>query len=165
MGEIFFTGDYHLNHTNILKHEPDRPWCNVKEMAEGLIERFNSRVKKNDVCYFAGDMWFGDPSNWRKLENILSKMNGTKHLVLGNHDDWDAFLYVKCGFTTVHTAVWVEEFIVVHDPSAAIIDKSKHWLTAHVHTLFKRVKNALNVGVDVWDFFPVSLDEVRNEFL
>lgn len=34
-------------------------------------------------------------------------------------------------------------------------------LCGHVHNHWKVQKNMINVGVDVWDFTPVSLDEIR----
>lgn len=35
----------------------------------------------------------------------------------------------------------------------------KAWMCGHIHGLFKAVKKVLNVGVDVWDFKPVSWEE------
>jgi len=49
-------------------------------MAEGLIKRFNAQVREEDVCYFLGDMGFGD------VKSVMDRLNGTKILILGNHD-------------------------------------------------------------------------------
>ncbi|MEN9358901.1 MAG: hypothetical protein RL095_436 [Verrucomicrobiota bacterium] len=47
-GQIFFTGDQHWFHENIIKYT-QRPFQNVEEMHEELILRHNAVVGKNDV--------------------------------------------------------------------------------------------------------------------
>jgi calcineurin-like phosphoesterase family protein len=161
---IWFTADWHLDHANILVYEPERPWKTIAKMNDGLKDKYNSIVEENDVVYFLGDMSLRGPENWAFYQRWLRKIKGEKHLILGNHDKLNPFLYVDCGFTTVHTALQVEEFILVHDPAVTIVDKSKKWLVGHIHSLFKKQKHCLNVGIDVWNYFPVSIDQVRREF-
>jgi hypothetical protein len=42
-------------------------------------------------------------------------------------------------------------------------------LHGHVHTLYKHVyrdgKHAINVGVDVWDYKPISMEDILMEIL
>ena len=95
------------------------------------------------------------------LEQITQKLNGVKHLILGNHDRLKPFDYIDLGFTSVHTSLLYEEFVLNHDPAASVVMKDKTWLVGHVHDLFVQVRNVLNVGVDVRDFKPISIDEVR----
>ena len=76
---IYFTSDWHLNHANSLMFD-NRPFNDMDHMATSLIKRFNASVREEDVCYFLGDMGFGD------IKAVMDKLNGTKILILGNHD-------------------------------------------------------------------------------
>lgn len=78
------TSDTHFFHKNILKYNPDsRPFTNVQEMNEALIERWNSLVKPDDIIYHLGDFAFASP---KKIEGILKRLNGRIRGVFGNHD-------------------------------------------------------------------------------
>lgn len=63
---------------------PHRPWKTVDDMSHGLIDNYNDTVGSNDTCIFLGDIVMG-----KKQENVpryLPMLNGTKILVVGNHD-------------------------------------------------------------------------------
>lgn len=55
----------------------------IDQMNERLIEKINHKVKKRDMLYILGDVFFGPVVDAKKL---LAKINGTKILVKGNHD-------------------------------------------------------------------------------
>lgn len=48
-----------------------------------LIDKWNKTVRKKDTIYLIGDFSFANREDTIK---ILSKLNGDKHLILGNHD-------------------------------------------------------------------------------
>ena len=78
---IFFAADYHIGHGNVLIYDK-RPFADLETMHEGLIKRYNAVVNEQDLCYFLGDMgWKG-----AKLKEFVDELNGTKVLILGNHD-------------------------------------------------------------------------------
>jgi calcineurin-like phosphoesterase family protein len=80
----FITSDPHYFHQNILKYQADtRPYGSVVEMNEVLIERHNATVSPHDHVWFVGDFSFG---KLQETRNVLRRLNGIKHLVLGNHD-------------------------------------------------------------------------------
>ena len=86
MTKIYFTADTHFFHSNIIKHCPDRPYpeMNVdKRHDEWLIDLWNSTIEKQDIVYIVGDFAFG---NKIMVTNLLGKLRGQKHLILGNHD-------------------------------------------------------------------------------
>ena len=118
---------------------------------------------KNDTVYHLGDFAFIRKDKMMKIEPILHQLNGTHHLVLGNHDEGKPFTYVRFGFASVHTALYVDDFLLVHDPAMAVaVNMFQKVLCGHLHGLTKFVRqNVLNVGVDVWDYKPVSIEEVR----
>jgi len=168
----FYTADLHFNHVNVMKH-CERPFENVEQMNEEIIRRWNSRVHKNDEIYVLGDIaWV---TSWDRLTPFTSRLNGKIHLIKGNHDT----MFVK-GDMTKSPFVWIkdiaeikdkangEEYRVVlcHFPMLswnARMHGSLH-LYGHVHNspMDFVPKNAFNVGVDVWNFEPVTLEEILN---
>ena len=84
MGNTYFTSDTHYGHKNILKFCPEsRPFTDVDEMNEALVDRWNAVVNHDDEVYHLGDVSFTKEG---KTLGILSRLNGTKYLVEGNHD-------------------------------------------------------------------------------
>lgn len=79
---IFFTADLHLNHKNIIKYS-SRPYADVDEMNEAIIANWNAVVTPADLVYLLGDVAFQHP---KKAVSLLNRLNGTIHLVRGNHD-------------------------------------------------------------------------------
>jgi calcineurin-like phosphoesterase family protein len=114
---IFFTSDTHFGHQNILKYCL-RPYSSIEEMQEALITNWNSRVSNDDTVYHLGDFSFHE----RYVESIVPRLNGTKILLLGNHDKphpankgktpkkfetWRS-LYLQYGFSEVVVETTIE---------------------------------------------------------
>lgn len=161
MSELWFTADQHFWHENILDY-CDRPFKSINQMNEALIELHNKVVKPNDVVWMLGDYTLAGGNHFESVQRLTRRLNGQKHLVLGNHDKFKPFTYVGMGFHTVHTVEHLEvlDIYLVHDPAVANVLRDKLWLTGHVHKLFKHARNVINVGVDQWGFMPVHIDEV-----
>lgn len=84
------TSDWHFGHVNILKYCPQRRVYlslsedpTVEEMNEALVDLWNSQVKPGDTVYFYGDACMGKVD---QTIEYIGRLNGTKHLILGNHD-------------------------------------------------------------------------------
>jgi calcineurin-like phosphoesterase family protein len=77
----FIIADNHFSHSNIINH-CQRPFHDVKMMDDYMVLRWNEVVKHNDIVYHLGDLFWGEKS----AIDILPKLNGEIHLVLGNHD-------------------------------------------------------------------------------
>lgn len=161
----FFTADQHFFHYKAIEY-CNRPYRDIKQMENEFIKKHNEVVPNNGVVYHLGDIAMLRKDQIMKIVPVLEKMNGQHHLVLGNHDEGKPFTYLKIGFLSVHTSLVIEEFVLVHDPAMAIsIDKNQKVLCGHVHELTKFVNpNILNVGVDIWNYYPVSVEQVRNAF-
>jgi len=143
----------------------NRPFNKCKDMHKRILHSYNSLVKDEDHVYILGDVYW--KRSIEELSRIMGNYKGHKHLILGNHDLLRPFDYEIAGFCQVSTWLYVEEFILVHDPVKSIVYSQfpdNKYLCGHVHTLFKKIKNVLNVGVDQWNFYPVSIDQVRKEF-
>lgn len=166
-----FTSDLHIGHENVIKH-CNRPFDSVEEMNETLVANWNRKVHKNDDVYIVGDMFFRSSIT---PSEFLDRLKGRKHLVIGNHDkSWLRYTNVAKYF------VEVEHLIVFND--------GNRWLTlshypmmawrgsctkgfliyGHIHNaqndtywpLLKTMKTALNAGVDVNGFEPVTFNEL-----
>ena len=157
---VFFTADSHFGHAMILVY-CKRPFITTRQMDKAIIRNHNSVVTKDDDVYIAGDFSMYGPTHKGILRKYVSQLNGRLHLILGNHDLKDARSLVDdVGFYSVHYPYFeVGNFVIVHDPALSQIDRNRTFLGGHVHDLFKTMKNFINVGVDVRDFTPVSMDQ------
>lgn len=168
----YFTGDEHYGHDarfgkGGIIYWAERPYKNIDTMANSIIRRNNEIVQDDDEVYHLGDIFWYGPERKGSTIQIMKRLKGIHHLILGNHDKLKPFDYIDIGFTSVHTSLLIEiqglYFVLAHDPSVYIaLPKNTYLLCAHIHTLFKYLpeKNVLNVGVDVWDFRPVSEDQI-----
>ena len=164
---IYFTADWHLEHFNIIRY-CNRPFKSTHSMQQELIRNFNTRVGPEDATFHIGDFTMLGAGQMGKVERVIPKLNGAHHLILGNHDRMKPFQYVDVGFTSVHTSFPLEykwaKFVLVHDPSVYhILDDDVYLLHGHIHTLYRDLlpeKKVINVGVDVWDYKPVSVEEI-----
>lgn len=77
----YFTSDLHIGHDNSLIYDK-RPFKDMDHMIEGIVRRFNSVVRPQDLLYILGDVGFGS----ELLRKVIGRLNGTKILILGNHD-------------------------------------------------------------------------------
>lgn len=80
----FYIADTHFSHTNIISH-CSRPYQSAEDMDEDMVRRWNAVVRPDDVIYHLGDFSF-ELGNAKRVRDIFSRLNGRKHLVLGNHD-------------------------------------------------------------------------------
>ena len=163
MTNIWYTGDTHYFHKNIIKY-CNRPFKNVEEMNSVMVERWNEVVKKKDTVYHVGDFGLG---SYAMLKEIFDRLNGRKIIIRGNHDRSITSL-LKMGWE-VHKQPFIldNDIVITHNPIVDSSIKTYQYLLrsevnicGHVHEKWKRKGNSYNVGVDVWKFRPVSLDEI-----
>ena len=79
MARVFFIADLHLSHTNMAIK---RGFTTVEEHDEHIIEKWNSVISKRDIVYILGDITMEKSAPY----HLLDRLNGVKHVVLGNHD-------------------------------------------------------------------------------
>lgn len=164
-----FTADLHILHKNAIKY-CDRPFRDLNHMHKVILDNFNDTLKEDDHLWIIGDVAIASTSELNKVAAFLNKIKGHKHLVIGNHDEGRPHSYVNhVGISTVHTAMWFEhanrKFFMAHDPAVYnIIEHSGAiMLCGHIHNLFKHLfpgKKVINVGVDVWDFKPIGIEQI-----
>lgn len=149
-----FTADTHFGHSNIIKYCA-RPFADAGAMTASLVERWNAVVAKEDTVYHLGDFSFYDPA---RSAEVLSSLNGKKILILGNHDR-SAPKMLAMGFSEVHRSLELDGWLLVHRPPVGLYPMERV-LCGHVHGAWRRRGNMYNVGVDVHDFYPVTIDEI-----
>lgn len=168
---IFFTSDTHFGHKSVIRF-CKRPFTSVEEMDEAMISRWNAVVGKCDVIYHLGDVSFYGAT---KTREILSRLNGYKILIRGNHDDKERAM-VNQGFQAAFDSGVISHngaiFRLSHFPykgqehdkrdfSEKALDDHGDWLLhGHVHDVWLKKNKMINVGVDKWEFAPVSIDEI-----
>jgi calcineurin-like phosphoesterase family protein len=86
MPNVFLTSDTHFGHTGVCHFTNKdgskmRPWTDPDEMDEEMVRRWNDTVRPKDKVYHLGDVVIN-----RKALKIMSRLNGDKVLIRGNHD-------------------------------------------------------------------------------
>lgn len=163
----YIIADPHFGHTNIIKYE-NRPFKDVFEMDETLIQNWNRTVYKDDFVYVLGDFTL---SRSRKIiKNLLERLNGHKILIMGNHDRLKPKDYVLCGFETAFRKTLMIEpgVILMHEPyqDQSLINKDLIYFFGHVHakhTLMDEYPNCKCVSVERTNYFPVDFDQLLKE--
>jgi calcineurin-like phosphoesterase family protein len=179
----FFSADLHLGHAAVLTYSR-RPFATVDHMNEALVDGWNETVTDDDEIWVLGDVALGKIDDTLALVSLL---RGRKHLVAGNHDrpwhghshraDGWSERYLEAGFETIiQGTAWLKlgrrRVLLCHFPyvgdSAHVdrfvehrpIDRGAWLLHGHVHQTFKQRGRMINVGVDAWNYRPVSESEI-----
>lgn len=183
---LWFTADLHLGHENIIRYA-SRPFDSVEQMNCTLINRWNEVVGDDDEVWVLGDFALGKITETLPLASLL---RGRKVLLTGNHDRcWPGHgrraegwteRYLDAGFAEVRHGmakvdVGGKRVEVCHFPyrGAATDRHAEHrpidygnWLFhGHVHDRWQTRGRMINVGVDVWDYMPISLPILATQLL
>lgn len=170
--DIWFISDTHFNHENILNFKDSsgeiiRNFSCVEEMNVHIAECWNSVVKKGDKVYHLGDVFFG---NKEEFKAFWPRLNGSKRLVVGNHDDVK-FLSSGGFFQKVYESRTFGEFgfLASHRPLHQSGLKrygrdTEYFLNVHGHIHHNKSPEGpyLNVSVEALNYTPINLDEVRS---
>lgn len=181
----FWTSDQHIGHKFV---SDIRRFASVEEHDAHLADQWDSFVRPNDIVYVLGDISINprrdNPFAW------FQRRPGIKHLVMGNHDPVHPLFGSKAlqaqqrpewreTFATMnqHLRVSIGGYKVMlsHFPYHGEGDRnlperySEHRLRnvgmpllhGHTHSIEQwSTGHQLHVGVDAWDFTPVSESEV-----
>jgi len=167
---IYLSADPHLGHDQIITY-CNRPFKNSQLQTREIIKRHNNVVGHDDKTIWLGDFAMAGPDRATFVAGLMNRLNGTHVLVLGNHDQIHPLKLVDIGFQSVHTSYTMEykghNIVMAHDPSIwnVVANDNVIFLHGHIHNLYKSIKNKkiVNVGVDVWDFTPITLDQILDE--
>jgi calcineurin-like phosphoesterase family protein len=169
---IWFTSDTHFLHAGIIDH-CERPFFDVNHQTEELISRWNNYVKPGDTIYHLGDfaITYGR-RDLDKVDAILSRLNGQKWLINGNHDRdevknnprWHKvcdYHELKVDLGGVH-----KQRIVLFHYALRVWNQNHHgaWmLHGHSHgNLESCGGKTFDVGVDCFEYAPISIENVSH---
>lgn len=179
----FFYSDPHFGHKNVILY-CKRPFSDIKEMEIELIKRYNEIVPEDGLCIWLGDGFF----HGNKIaSDILSRMNGRKWLIRGNHDPKTNQCY-KRGFEVVVSEMkimiagkpvrlnhypyapgwwdklWLPKGALRYLERRPPRIKGEWLLCGHTHQTEPfniKEPNIINCGCDAHDLMPVSFDFVE----
>ena len=171
--KTFITSDTHFSHYNIIKFN-ERPFTSILEMNNTMIENWNNVVSKEDNVYHLGDVGFGNP---KIINEILYKLNGNIHLIVGNHEkttlsnknSCDRFIWIKDYFQMKYRGLDEKEYFFVMSHYPFLTWNRSHYgsisLHGHCHSKdnTKDVRR-FDVGVDANNFTPVDIEYIINFF-
>jgi len=160
----YFTSDWHIGHERLVLKYCNRPFRTVREHDKELPKIANSILTEDDTLYMLGDLTLAGHDYLNLFTKLMSNIKcGKMVFIWGNHDQFSWRNYLKMGFDSIHSELYLPEhnLYLTHDPANSIKDMSKLWLCGHVHQRWKQISNTINVGVDVWDFKPVSIQEIN----
>ena len=162
--KVFLCSDLHIGHANILKYD-NRPFANIREHDEKLLENWNTTVGKDDHVYFLGDWCF----NQQAGINFAQKCNGKIFFILGNHDQPLKHLQLKSRFE------WVKNYHELQFENQLIClmhYEIKEWnqchrgsahFFGHSHKEYVGDGKKFNVGINLIDYKPILLQDVLDK--
>ena len=165
--KTFLIGDTHFGHSNILTFKkqdgsPLRVFDNIYEHDEYLIYKWNLVVKPEDKVYHLGDVGF---KNFTVLNQILSRLNGSKILIKGNHDNMKLSQYAQ-HFKDIRGSHVLDKFILTHIPIHP--DSLSRWvgnIHGHMHSNSLPDSRYINVSVEqLNDYTPIDFEEIKRKF-
>lgn len=193
MADTYLTSDNHFWHANVIKY-CNRPYYSVEEMNEAMIYNWNSVVKPEDTIYCLGDFSFAGRSvelyssrlNGNKIlvpgnHDPIHPYNKhfKKSAKQGDSLYWKRF-YESHGWTVlceIGETLDIPNVAIVnlnHMPYDTVDPRYQDYLThndgkwllcGHVHQNWKVKDRMINVGVDVWNFTPINVDEISKIIL
>lgn len=190
LDRVFVVSDPHFGHANIIKY-CHRPFADPDEMDRRLIAKWNFTVPPTATVWLLGDVTVKPEKlgsllrqlNGRKI--LVAGNHDQPHPVSVNNKGRRpeelaryARAYREAGFDAVHLggAFTLPDFgrvLVCHYPYSDPPDwlrvrfpddGATPLLHGHVHDKWRFRGRMLNAGVEVQDYRPVSLREIRDRF-
>lgn len=136
----------------------------AKKMNQHIINNWNKTIRPHDIVYHLGDFALGSKD---LISPLLERLNGRKILIKGNHDRSSGFMR-DAGFEIVVKQLKINigniNIFLSHKPVSK--EKFAKWegtdiqLCGHIHDSWRYNGSMINVGVDVWNFTPVTLEQI-----
>ena len=131
-------------------------------MDEALVAAWNAAVEPTDTVWHLGDVVV--PARVARAAELLTRLHGTKHLIAGNNDS--AAVRALPGWASVRDYAELEldgrRLILCHYPLRTWNGRGRGAidLHGHCHGRLAPLPRQVDVGVDGWDFRPVTLAEI-----
>ena len=158
---VYFSSDHHFGHA-AARGFYRRPFASAAEMDRQMIDRWNAVISPGDEVWHLGDFAVHQPP--QRVAQLLETLHGKKHLIVGNNDD--ASVTGCAGWVSVQSYAELivdgKRLVLCHYPFRTWRDMGRGAINLHGHShgRLKPLPRQCDVGVDVWDFRPVRLDEI-----
>lgn len=167
----WFFSDTHFSHDNIIRL-CNRSFSSVGEMNSVIMGNIHANIRSSDVSYFLGDFSWDNSLGY----NWWKEIPGKKFFIKGNHDYklWDNINRDKHDLNTITVPGYLDTEIhripitMCHYPMLT-------WNKSHYGSILlyghhhgnKEIQNKFpgkrtDVGVDAWNYTPISFDEVMD---
>lgn len=173
---IYYVADIHFRDEKIFK-KCNRPFSDIAEYEKEIIRRWNNKVTNEDTVNILGDLVRDD---CMEELNIFKRLNGHKHLIIGNHDE---MLFDKIRSSDLFESIAFIKVIMDNDKKVCLchyplmdwteFNRGDYHVFGHVHNktiangkAYQQIKQyyqdkpTYNCGVDVIDYEPVTLEEL-----
>lgn len=168
---MFFSSDFHFNHNKDFIYAA-RGFSSIEQHNEEIIRRWNEKVQPRDKAFILGDISLGQDD--AKSAELISRLNGEKVLLVGNHDTNARIAYYRNHHLFANILLG-ERFkhrkrtlILSHYPTIVSNYERTDTINIHGHThqkekFYDNKWYMYNCGVDAHDCYPVELDEMMDE--
>ncbi|WP_222045150.1 metallophosphoesterase [Rhizobium laguerreae] len=160
-----YCADHHFFHESMLKWFPEsRPFANISQMHEYMIEAHNARASNSTDVYILGDLAYGRKVDPAQIRKVFEKLKGRKHLIMGNHDDkdtlnlrWSSQPSFSKTINDNGRRIFLCHYAVHSWPG--FYNGDYHFF-GHTHGKLPTHGRMMDVGVDAWGLSPVTATEV-----
>jgi len=182
MSNIFITSDEHYGHVNWkngggILHLAKRPFSDIIEMREALIQRHNEVVPPSQgyLTIHVGDMFWMSMESW-EATRILDRLNGRHAFMFGNHDeliekssdlqskfDW---VYGENKAGGAKLLRWNKHKLTLNHFAQRVWEGSHkgHWhVYGHSHNALPGLGKSFDIGVDGNNFYPWSIEQIEKK--
>lgn len=156
----YFIADTHFGHSTVIR-TCGRPFRSVAEMNAAMIEQWNAAVGPDDRVFHLGDFCF---KGSKLAKRILPELQGELVLIRGNHDTEGMMSLSR--WSAVHDILEItsqgRRLVLCHYPMLewpGCFRGAMH-LHGHTHGRVPPTSARIDVGVDVWGFAPVALEQI-----
>lgn len=157
MSNVRFISDTHFGHHNMAIK---RGFKCVADHDNHIVDSWNKVVNKKDTTYLLGDVTM-EKANYE----ILNRLNGIKHIVLGNHDEGQHTKHMQNYVNKIAGMIkYKKTCILTHCPiHPCEMGRFKYNIHGHVHENSLDDSRYINVSCEVINYTPKLLNELINE--
>jgi len=170
---IWLYSDPHFGHNNIIKY-CNRPFANVNDMNETLLNNYKKVINDKSLVYFLGDISFGRQERKEQIPKwwVEQLPGNIVTYIKGSHDH--GIRPTMASYPKNVQKVLLVDYIQVegiifcltHEPVYVVMedDPKFDWnIHGHVHnnrSMWNTIKKSINVSVEVTSYSPVLLYDI-----
>jgi calcineurin-like phosphoesterase family protein len=159
----YFIADLHIGHTKLALNT--RGFNSVEEHDFHIINSINKRITKCDDLYILGDLTLRKKSELEKLNKLNCK---SLYLIKGNHDasinSREQLKYFKDIYGCYKVEYFMLTHIPIHSTEFEVGRRYGYNIHGHSHGRYNLGDRYIDVGVEVLNYTPISLDELKLKY-